>query len=454
MNDWKNDCNASAPTSVVLRNSAAHRRSRKLFWATVMVLVFVFGIGLGMNIDTLQRFSNLSYQDALTILNKNVDHSDATAVDFRLFWDVWKSIKDRHVAQPVDEKKLFYSAIQGLVAGTEDPYSIFFPPDESKEFLDEINGNFSGIGAEIGIRNNHLTIIAPLAGSPAETAGIMAGDIILAIDDMDAQVLSLNEAVHRIRGAEGSTVVLIVQRESGGDPLTITVTRSVIHIESVKVENIEQDGKHLALITITNFNSDTAKKFQEATNAVVLSKPDGLIVDLRNNPGGFLDVSVEIASAFLPEGNVVVLEQGKDVGEKIYTASGIPQLQHIPTVVLVNRGSASASEILAGALQDYGQATLIGATTFGKGTVQDLQSFDDGSALKLTVARWLTPNSHLIDKVGITPDVSVERSAEDITADRDPQRDAAILFFTNPTTFAERFLDAEKPSSENDNNVK
>lgn len=435
MNDWNNDSRLSVPTSVALRNRRALRRSRRLFWGTIIFLVFVMGVSVGFGWGSRLQVANLSYDDAVTLLHKGDNRNLSPTLDFKLFWNVWEAIEKRYVAQPVDGRKLFYSAIQGLVAGTDDPYSVFFPPDASKDFMDEINGNFEGIGAEIGVRNNQLTIIAPLAGSPAERAGLLAGDVLLGIDDVDAQSLTLNDAVQKIRGPEGTTVKLLLQREGTPELVELTIERKTIHIESVRYEEINASDQRIAFITITNFNSDTAKKFQEVVNVVILNKPDGIILDLRNNPGGFLDVAVNIASSFVPQGAVVVIEQSKDNVEKPYTASGAAALQQFPTIVLVNRGSASASEILAGALQDHGKATIVGTTTFGKGTVQDLQSFDDGSSLKLTVARWLTPNRHLIDNVGITPDTVVDRSVDDIEAGRDPQKDAAVLFFTDVSAF-------------------
>jgi carboxyl-terminal processing protease len=330
---------------------------------------------------------------------------------------------------------MFYGALAGMVSGVDDPYSVFFDPEASKEFMSEINGNFDGIGAEIGLKDEEITVIAPIAGSPAETAGLRADDHILAIDSADTASMTVNDAVSAIRGDKGTNVTLIVERDGEAAPISITITRDTIHIDSVKSEMVTVSDKKLAVITVTHFNSDTTAKFQEAMNAVLLEQPAGVVLDLRNNPGGYLDAAVDMVSKFLPEGSTVLYEQSSDQTQKPYNTSGASPLEHMPTVVLINGGSASASEIVSGALQDTEAATLIGETSYGKGTVQNVENFDDGSTLKLTVARWLTPNKHQIDKVGIHPDYEVVLTNDDYANKRDPQLDAAKLFLTDRTTF-------------------
>ena len=346
-------------------------------------------------------------------------------VQFGLYWQVWDSIKDGYYKQPVDESELFYSSLRGLVAGLQDPYSSFLDPQDSSDFNDELSGNFEGIGAEIGIKNEHLTIIAPLPNTPASNSGLQPGDRILAIDGLDSSFLSLSEAVSLIRGPEGTDVILTVL--SAGDQLSdfeeVTVTRGVIYVESVTLE-IRDDG--IAVIAISHFNEDTRSLFAKTTNKILADASiSGIILDLRNNPGGFLDTAVKIAGYWTGD-DIVVYEKFSGGTQNEYQAGIDPVLASYETVVLINGGSASASEIVSGALQDYDLATLIGETTFGKGTVQTLESLPDGSSIKYTVAEWLTPLGGSIDEVGITPDIIKELTSEDYEADQDPQFESAI----------------------------
>lgn len=354
-------------------------------------------------------------------------------IDFEQFWDLWQTIRERHVSQPVDEKEMFYGAMAGIVASLGDPYSVFLDPPTTDEFNEELSGKFEGIGAEIGIKNDQLVIIAPLPDSPAERGGLRAGDHILAVDDLDTRFMTLDVAVSHIRGDKGTEVRLLVQREGFEQPQEFPIIRDTIRIISVKT-SVEKgccdspDGKRLAIIKITHFNGDTLDRFRDAVSQVKLEQVDGLILDLRNNPGGFLDSAIQILGEWLP-GEVVVSERFSDGERHDSTSTGLGRLKGLKTVVLVNGGSASASEIMAGALQDYDQAVVIGEQTFGKGSVQDLVGFDDGSSVKLTIAEWLTPSGRNINKEGVAPDYIVERTAEDYNNDLDPQLDAAKAFF-------------------------
>ncbi len=446
MNTLNNDSNPLVPISPVSPEPTT-RRSRRTFLATILFIIFACGLALGFVLGVFQRTGEVTYEDARAALHldRTEDRTDET-VEMSLFWKVWDLVRERHVDQPVNETDLFYGSIAGMVAALGDPYSIFFEPEETQEFLEEINGSFEGIGIEIGLKNEKMTVIAPLAGTPAEVAGLRAGDRILAIDGLDTAYMSVNTAVDYIRGEKGKAVVLTIQRDGVADPFEVSIVRDTIHIESVKWEMIHEGQRTIALITITHFNSDTAGKFQEAMNALLLEQPDSIILDLRNNPGGYLDAAVQISSKFLAEGSVVLYEQSSNSSEKVYPASGAAPLSGLETVALINEGSASASEIVAGALRDNDAATLIGKTSFGKGTVQDLQTFDDGSSLKLTVAQWLTPDKNRIDTVGVHPDYAVDRTNEDYSADRDPQLDAAKLFLSDQAVFLqqhERFVPEE-----------
>lgn len=323
--------------------------------------------------------------------------------DFRQFWEVWNTIRERYATQPVDETKMYYGAIAGIVQSLNDPHSLYLPPTEAKEFAQDLAGEFEGIGAEIDISNGQLIVVAPLAGSPAEKAGLKSRDSILLIDDQETAGLSVMEAVKKIRGPKGTTVTLMV-RTGEQAPRAVPITRATINIPTVVWE---MKANNTAYMRISSFNEKTDVEFDKAVREIVAKKPNGLILDLRSNPGGYLDRSITVASEWIKSG-VVVRERFVDNEVNEYSAKGRARLAGMPTIVLVDEGSASGAEIVAGALQDNGLAKLVGTKTYGKGSVQDFQEYNDGSALKLTVAKWFTPKDRQIDKIGITPDVVVD----------------------------------------------
>lgn len=344
-------------------------------------------------------------------------------VDFGLFWKVWDTLKVKYVDQnSLDAQKLVYGAIKGMLKATDDPYTTFFDPKETKEFAQDIGGSFDGIGAELGIKEDILTVIAPLDGSPAQKAGLMSGDKIIKIDDKATQDLTIDAAVDLIRGKKGTEVKLTVFHKGDQETREITIVRDTIEVKSVKVE-FKDNG--IAYLKINQFGEKTSKEFDAAMNQIITHDSKGIVLDLRNNPGGFLTSSVEIASRFIPRGKVVVSEEdGAGKKNNLYTTGG-DKLSAIPLVVLINEGSASASEILAGALRDDRGVQLIGKKSFGKGSVQELISLPGKSSVKITVAKWLTPNGDYIMEKGITPDVEVELTLEDFKAEKDPQLDRA-----------------------------
>ncbi len=351
-------------------------------------------------------------------------------VDFHLFWEVWNKLKSQYVDKDkLSDKKLFYGALKGMVAAVGDPYTVFMNPQLAHEFKDDLAGTFEGIGAEIGIKNDILTIIAPLPDMPAEKAGLRAGDKVYAIDGQSTAGISIDEAVRKIRGPKGSKVTLTIYRQGFDQTKDITITRGTIVVKSVRTERLKPDGREIFKIKITNFNDDTLDLFNRAVHDILALNPDGIILDLRNNPGGYLDTAIEVASEWIEDGTVVI-EQFSPENKNEYLARGRARLKTYKTVVLVNRGSASASEIVAGALQDHGRAIIVGEQTFGKGSVQTLDSLEDGSSLKITVAKWLTPSGRCINEKGITPDVTVEYTKEDYNNDRDPQLEMAIKLLT------------------------
>ncbi len=344
-------------------------------------------------------------------------------VDFSLFWEVWDKLKLQYVDKDeISDKKLFYGAIRGMVASLGDPYTVFMDPKISKEFEDDLAGTFEGIGAQIGIKTDVLTIIAPLPDMPAEKAGLRAGDKILAIDGESTADITIDEAVNKIRGPKGTEVVLTIYRDSFEKAKDIAITRGTIQVSSVR-PYLRDDN--IYVVKITNFNNDTLDLFNKAVRDIVEKNPRGIILDLRNNPGGYLDTAIEVASEWIEDG-VVVSEEFGNEHHNDYLARGRARLKNFSTVVLVNEGSASASEIVSGALQDYKKAIIVGKKTFGKGSVQTLDDFKDGSSLKITIAKWLTPNGNCINEKGITPDIAVDLTLEDYNEDKDPQMDKAV----------------------------
>jgi len=338
----------------------------------------------------------------------------APEVDLRQLWEVWNMVQTRAVdGKTLQPEDFVRGAAQGVVSALNDPYSVLFSLEESKEFIQQLEGTFEGIGAELGIREGVPIVIAPLPSTPAEKAGLRSGDVILRVDGEDVTTLSLDKIIKKIRGEAGTKVTLSVipfgalNKKSfiQSDIKEIEIIRASIQIKTVETRDIDS---RVGYIKISGFNADTVNDFIVTLREVMKKDIQGLIIDVRNNPGGFLDASVEIAGLWTGA-RPVVIEKGPTIGE----VSQIPRrkdapLKGMPTVVLVNNFSASASEILAGALQDYELATIVGEKTFGKGTVQDLAELDDGSLLKLTIARWFTPKNRSIDKEGIEPDIVVK----------------------------------------------
>ncbi len=349
-------------------------------------------------------------------------------VDFDLYWQLWDTVKNSYVdKEEISEKDMFYGSLEGMVKAIDDPYTSFLDPELSKRFNDDLSGSFEGIGAEIGIRDDTLTIVAPISGMPAEEAGLKSGDKVLSIDGKSTAGISIDKAVDTIRGKKGTDVTLTIYREGLEETKDIIITRGIITIESVETEILDNN---ILLIKISNFNEDTRSLFDEAINEAKTKQVKAIILDLRNNPGGFLESSIDIASEWVESGPVV-LEKFDDDDIIKYQARGVAELSSYETIVLLNGGSASASEIVAGALKDYNKATIVGEKSYGKGSVQTLKPFVDGSSLKVTVAKWLTPEGVSISEKGISPDYEVEYNLEDFEADRDPQLDKALEIIKN-----------------------
>jgi len=392
-------------------------RSRILTLLAALLLlgaVFVTGIYVGYSERPfVNRLPFLQSKDVPLAL------TEQNAVNFEPFWKAWSILEDKYVdPSTIDRQKMVWSAIEGLAKGMGDPYTTFFPPAEEKAFNEQLSGEFEGIGAEIGLRNEKLTVIAPLEGSPAQRAGLKSGDLILKINEEDATSLSVDEAVKKIRGKGGTVVKLTIYRESSTESKEISITRDKIVVPVIATKTIDD----AFVITLYSFSANSPGAFRDAILAFSKSGKQKLIFDLRNNPGGFLEAAVSISSWFIPEGKVIVTEKIRGVPDRVHRSAGYADIQGLKMVVIVNNGSASASEIVAGALQDHGIAKIVGTQSFGKGSVQEVVPVTDDTSLKVTIAKWFTPNDHTIAGKGITPDVVV--SNEELKKmEKDPLND-------------------------------
>ena len=399
---------------------------RGVSFALVAALSFIIGLSVGTSGSAATVAAHIPF------IGDGLDATPDANVDLAAFWKAWIALSVNYVnthassTLPTTKERL-HGAISGLAAAYDDPYTVFFPPEEAKAFADNISGSFAGVGMEIGMKETVLTVIAPLKGTPAEAAGILAGDQIAAIDGKSTDGLSVEKAVSKIRGPIGTTVSFTIIR--GDKSLDIQIVRDTIQVPETKDSLDEKSGVYS--IALYEFTSNSASLFSQAFARFKASGSQKLVIDLRSNPGGYLDAAVDIASHFLPRGAVVVTEDfgGKEENQ-VHTSLGYNDLPPgTKIVVLIDSGSASASEIFAGALQDAHIATLIGMKSFGKGSVQTLLDLDGGS-LKVTVARWVTPAGHWIMGDGVTPDIKVPFTAADVAAKRDPQMARAIDFLT------------------------
>jgi len=392
--------------------------------ATTVLLVAIF-FGLGIHIG----FNNRSEIDKVSnLLGKET--AVQTEADFSPFWKVWNDINNKYPNGKITDQEKIYGAISGLVESLNDPYSVFFDPDETKLFESDIKGNFTGVGMEVGIKNKFLTVIAPLKDTPAYKANIKSGDKILKIDGADTTGLSAEEAIKLIRGEKGTTVTLIISRDGEKEPKEIKIVRDIINIPTINTQ-LREDG--IFVISLYSFSANSAELFRDALKEFALAKTDKLLLDLRGNPGGYLDAAVSMSSWFLDSGKTVVIEDyGNNSKQKIYRSKGYDVFnENLKFVILIDSGSASASEILAGALQDYKKALLVGEKSFGKGSVQEVLDVTSDTILKITVAKWLTPNGNSISEKGLTPDYTVSFTKKDIENKTDPQFNKAIELLKN-----------------------
>lgn len=375
---------------------------KRLSAPVLFLLVFLGGVIVGrIDMQALKPSLRLD-TGSRTRIGTSGEFPPAVSAD--KIREVWEIIHEKF-SGPLDDERLGRGALRGVAAGTGDPYTAYADPKESKQFAEELDGTFSGVGIEIGLRRGLVTVIAPLRGSPAERAGIRARDVIVNIDgqDIDHRV-TLTDVVAKIRGKAGTTVRMKVAREGEDQILELTLRRERIEIESVKLEI--RDG--IALITMNAFNEETSRRMDQIARELLAARARGIVLDLRNNPGGLLDVSVNVAGHFLPRGTVVVEEVPREgLPRTTHRTEASGDLVSVPLVVLINGGSASASEILAAALHEQREIPLIGEQTFGKGSVQELVELSDGATIRVTIARWHTPRGREIDENGIRPSVAV-----------------------------------------------
>lgn len=398
-------------------------------------IIVAIGFGLGFALGTKGLLANkLPTSIAKTL---SADNGEPAGVDFSPVWKAWGIIDDKFVpaavgtstpiattTEAINESRV-WGMIQGLAGSLNDPYTYFLPPVESKQFSDDMSGSFEGVGMEIAVREQVLTVVSPLKGTPSDRAGIKSGDMVLKIDGVETRGMDITSAVRLIRGPRGSTVTLTIMREGWAAPGEIKVVRDKIEVPTVTTKS-RSDG--IFVIQLMSFSSQSSNLFRNALREFVDSGDTKLILDLRGNPGGYLEAAVDMASWFLPSGKVVVTEDYAGHSQNIVHRSRGYDIfnENLKMVVLVDRGSASASEILADALRHYGKAKLVGGSTFGKGSVQELVDITPETALKITVARWLGPNGKQIPNTGIIPDVEVKMTDEEAKAGKDPQLDKAI----------------------------
>lgn len=360
----------------------------------------------------------------LPVLQTTTDPGDTDTL-FEPFWEAWQIVHDYYVDQPVDDLTLMQGAIRGMIAALGDQHSSYMDPFEYKDATADLSGEYTGIGAWVNTEGDYLTISEPMPNSPALQAGLKTGDQIIKIDGEDMTGVLPELARRKVLGPAGSTVILTILREDVEEPFDVPVTRASIKVTSAEGKMLEDN---IAYVKVRTFGEQTDKELTVILKDLMKNKPVGMILDLRNNGGGSLTTAIAIASEFVGDG-VILYEEYGDGSREIHEALQGGLATEIPLVVLVNEFSASASEVVAGAIQDSGRGVLVGTTTYGKGSVQRwIPLSEDQGAVRVTIARWLTPKERLIHEVGLTPDVEVELTEEDFKADLDPQLDAAIKY--------------------------
>jgi carboxyl-terminal processing protease len=404
-----------------------HNITNIMISAIIGILLF----GLGYKTGEFQQSQKPPTVQEFTVSNLDTTEADESIpnIDFSLFWETWRILERKYVSkEDLDPQQMYYGAIKGMVASAEDPYTFFMTPEEHEQSQSDLQGKFEGIGAQLGLEDNLITIIAPLKNSPAEQAGARRGDIIIEVDGKDTQGWTLNEAVNNIRGERGTEVVLTVLRNR--EEIDLSIIRDEIKVASVELSYEENDS--IAYLKLNQFGDDTNSEWDKAVDDIDqkwnTNQIRGMILDLRDNPGGYLDSSVYLASEFIDRGKLVVKQESLDNATD-YNVRRNGRLKDIPLVVLINQGSASASEILGGALRDHDRATLVGMKSFGKGSVQEDINLEANAGLRVTVAKWVLPDGDWINGTGIEPDIEIENEFDEentITKETDEQLKRAL----------------------------
>jgi len=407
--------------------------------AAGVVAAVLLAFSVGVYAGVTERLQNTVSAAQVTIpgttitLQGGSDGSAPSDVDFSKFWQAWNLLQDNFVQThasgtiPTYQERV-YGAITGLTDSYGDPYTVFLPPSDAKQFNDDIKGSFGGVGMELGARNGSLTVVSPLKGSPAEAAGVRSGDVIIGIDNKASEKMPVDEAVKLIRGEIGTSVTILLKRAGVAEPFEVKIVRQTIQIPVI---NTYARGDGIFVIELYSFSENSTDLFRGALRTFFESGATKLILDLRGNPGGYLDAAVQMASYFLPVGDVIVTEDFVGKAGNVSDRSlgyNVFANKRLSMAILIDQGSASASEILAGALQQHGVAKLVGTRSFGKGSVQQLMQLGGGAELKVTIARWLTPNGQSISDGGLKPDIKADRTQDDVKAGKDPQKDAAITW--------------------------
>lgn len=384
----------------------------------LMTFIFMLGWNAGVSHNQIR-------QGILPKTTATSPLGQADTINMQLFWDAWNILSSNYVEpHSLVAENMIFGAIKGMVSSVKDPYTSFMTPKENREFQESMQGHLEGIGAELTLKNGMITIISPLKNSPAQQAGLQPEDIIYQVDGNSTENMTLEEAVTKIRGEKGSVVILTVLRKNYSEPLELRIVRDMININSI---DWKMKGD-IAVIEINQFGDSTKQEFSKAISEILLKRPKGIVLDLRYNGGGYLDGAIDITSEFLEKEKVVTIKKRNPEEDEVIYVNGQARMANLPLVVLINKGSASASEIVAGAIQDHNRGKIIGVQSFGKGTVQSVENLIGGSSLRVTIAKWFTPNDQNINESGITPDIVIERTIEDIEAGKDPQLEKAIEY--------------------------
>lgn len=402
---------------------------------TISLFLFIFG--LGYKIGEYQTKKETIIRPNYNINNTYPKDEKIKNIDFDLFWETWEKVEQKFIdRKKLDPKKMFYGAIKGMVASLEDPYTFFLTPEENKQSKDDLGGKFEGIGAQLGLKNNRIVIIAPLKNSPAEKAGVKAGDYINKVDGQETKGWTLPQAVSKIRGPKGTKVTLTLEREN--KTFDVSIIRDQIKVNSIELSyekklDCKDNCPLVAYVKINQFGDETNYEWDNTVNEIKNKWQQGaikgMIIDLRDNPGGYLESAVYIASDFLPINSLVVKQESSKNNNYEYKVSRLARLENIPLVVIINKGSASASEILAGSLRDHKKATIIGEKSFGKGSVQEALDLKEGAGLHVTIAKWILPNGEWINSKGIKPDIEISNNIPEgntLTRENDLQLEKAI----------------------------